>query len=114
MQKIVVDRLRPDHESDKRGVQEARTSLQVAYEMLEKQAKDKRWIINEEFTLADCAAAPALFYATTLEPFKTEQKNCKSYFEKLMARPSVKRVIEEAKPFFLNYPYKENIPAQFL
>ena len=69
MQKIVGDRLRPDGEKDPRGVTDARATLGTAYGMLDKRMRDKTWAIGEAFSMADCAAAPALFYAGIVQPF---------------------------------------------
>lgn len=114
VQKIVLDRLRPDNEKDVRGVAEAKAALRTAYDMIERQVSGKTWAIGEGFSVADCAAVPALFYADTLVPFTGTYPNTAAYFERLMDRPSVKRVITEAQPFFQFYPYKEAIPARFL
>jgi glutathione S-transferase len=69
---------------------------------------------GDSFSLADCAAAPALFYAATLLPFPEEYTHLQSYFERLVLRPSVRRVLEEAKPYFPLYPFVGGIPERFL
>jgi len=51
----------------------------------------RRWAAGGDFTLADCAAAPALFYAGTVIPFDRAQRTLVAYFERLAARPSVRR-----------------------
>ena len=61
MQKIVVDRMRPEGKRDPHGVEEARAQLRTAYAMIEQQMAGGGWAIGETFTLADCAAAPSLF-----------------------------------------------------
>jgi glutathione S-transferase len=114
MQKIVTDRLRAEGEHDPRGVVDARATLKTAYGMLEKQVADKTWAIGEDFGLADCAAAPALFFADIVEPFAAAHPNVAAYFERLLARPSFARVLAEARPYFGLFPYKECIPARFL
>lgn len=91
-----------------------RTKLKTAYKMLEKRMATRSWISGEHFSLADCAAAPALFYAHTLLPFPEEYHNVQSYFERLLARPSVKQVMEEARPYFSMYPFARDIPERFL
>ena len=75
---------------------------------------DKTWAIGETFGLADCAAAPALFFADIVEPFAAAHPNVAAYFERLLARPSFERVLAEARPYFHLFPYKEAIPARFL
>lgn len=115
MQKIVVDRLRPEEERDHRGVAEARANLKTAYEMIEKQMETagKTWAVGEDFSMADCAAAPALFYAGILEPFADTHPQTAAYFERLLQRPSFQRVLTEAEPFFPFFPFVDEMPARF-
>lgn len=113
VQKIVIDRLRPEGQSDPAGVAEARALLRTAYGVIEARMAGRDWAAGAGFSMADCAAAPALFYAETLERFD----GCPAlgaYYERLMTRPSVARVLVEAKPWFDLYPYREAIPARFL
>ncbi|MFC3076499.1 glutathione S-transferase family protein [Phenylobacterium terrae] len=114
MQKIVADRLRPEGVRDPHGVQEARATLQMAYGMIDARMAGRDWPAGEAFSLADCAAAPALFYAAIVEPFPAERPHLAAYFERLLARPSVGRAIDEARPWFQYYPYREDMPARFL
>jgi glutathione S-transferase len=65
---------------------------------------NKSWAMGEAFTLADCAAAPALFYGNKVAPFSDTQKNLTAYFERLKARPSFARVLNEAEPYFAMFP----------
>ncbi len=104
MQKIVGDRLRPAGSKDPFGVEQARTRLKTVYDMLEKDMAVKTWATGEHFTMADCAAAPALFYADLVQPFRGTHANVAAYFGRLMERPSFKRVVEEAKPYFNLFP----------
>lgn len=114
MQKIVGDLLRPDGSKDPHGVEEARATLHMAYDMIERQLSDQPWIIGSAFTMADCAAAPALFYAETLVPFADGgQPRLKAYYDHLLARPSFARVLQEARPYFRFYPYRDRLPARF-
>jgi glutathione S-transferase len=113
MQKIVGDRLRPDDQRDALGVREALASLQAAYGMIERQLGAAPWILGDAFSMADCAAAPALFYAHTLQPFAAEHSLVAAYFERLIARPSFRRVLAEARPYFDNYPYREALAQRF-
>jgi glutathione S-transferase len=114
MQKIVIDTFRPAGAHDPHGVAEARATLATAYGMIERQMARRRWAAGDAFTIADCSAAPALFYAGTLAPFEAEFPNTAVYFERLAERPSFARVLDEARPFFQFYPYREAIPARFL
>jgi glutathione S-transferase len=104
MQKIVGDRLRPQGRKDPHGVEEARARLQSCYGMIDKEVASKTWAMGDAFTLADCAAAPALFYANKLMPFGDTHKNVAAYFDRLQARPSFARVIREAEPYFAMFP----------
>jgi glutathione S-transferase len=104
MQKIVADRLRPAGQSDPFGVEQARGQLYHAYGVLEQAMEAKTWAMGDEFTLTDCAAAPALFYANTVAPFAATQRNLPAYLNRLMARASFARVLEEAQPYFELFP----------
>jgi glutathione S-transferase len=113
MGKIVTDRIRPVGQSDACGVAEARATLATAYAMIEGQVAPHRWAIGDEFTLADCAAAPALFYATIVHPPGEGFPHLNAYRDRLLARHSVKRVIDEARPFFPMFPYRDAMPARY-
>lgn len=104
MQKIVGDRLRPPGKQDPHGVEEARARLQSCYGMIDREVATRTWAMGEVFSIADCAAAPALFYANTVMPFGDENKNLTAYFDRLTARPSLARVIKEAEPYFRMFP----------
>lgn len=114
VQKIVTDRIRPAGAADPHGVANAQATLRTAYEMLDAHLAGKDWAIGAEFSLADCAAAPALFYSAIVEPMPTDKTHLAGYFERLMARPSVQRVLAEARPYFAMFPYREAIPPRFL
>jgi glutathione S-transferase len=104
MQKIVTDRLRPEGRNDSYGVEQAKGQLDQAYKIIEQEMQSKTWAVGDAFTLADCAAAPALFYANTVAPFAGEQKTLRAYLDRLMARPSFARVLAEAQPYFARFP----------
>jgi glutathione S-transferase len=112
MQAIVGDRLRPETERDPRGVANARSTLRMAYELVDQHFKHRQWAAGS-FSIADCAAAPALFYASIVEPFAPPQTALTDYFERLLARPSVARAIAKAQPYFRYFPYLEAMPARF-
>src|ERR1700704_1791516 len=99
MQKLVSDRMRADSEHDTKGVAEARTMLDVAYEWLEKQVAQQAWAVGNHFTMGDCAAAPALFYADWVHPIGDRFPGVLAYRGRVLARPSVARVVDEARPF---------------
>ena len=105
MQKIVTDRIRPEGRHDPHGVEQARELLRTAYDLIEKDMADgRRWATGDAFTLADCAAMPALFYAHKVEPFRHSHQSAGSYLDRLMQRPSVIRVLAEAEPYFKFFP----------
>ncbi|MES3000519.1 MAG: glutathione S-transferase family protein [Pseudomonadota bacterium] len=114
MQAIVADRLRDEKERDPLAVGNATRTLSMAYEPIEQRLEGRTWACGDAFTMADCAAAPALFYASTLVPFPAANTRLAAYFERLVQRPSVARTLEEAKPFFQYYPFREALPARFL
>jgi glutathione S-transferase len=113
MQKIVTDRLRPEGRNDPYGVEQARRQLCEAYGVIEREMAAKTWMTGPAFTLADCAAAPALFYAGTVVPFGEGHPRLTDYLGRLMARPSFARVLEEAQPYFRLFPLerKPQIPG---
>jgi glutathione S-transferase len=104
MQKIMSDRLRAEAKKDPHGVEEARTQLRTSYGMIDQQMAAGSWAMGEAFSLADCAALPALFYGNMVEPFGESHKNVAAYLERLKARPSVARVLREAEPDFKMVP----------
>lgn len=104
MQKIVTDNLRPEGSRDAYGVEEARGQLRAAYAVIDRAMAGRRWAAGGDFTIGDCSAEPALFYANTVEPIGNEFPNAASYLERLMLRPSSARVLREAEPYFVNFP----------
>jgi glutathione S-transferase len=104
MQKIIGDRLRAEGNKDPHGVEEARAQLKTSYDMIEQQMAAATWAMGELFGLADCAAAPPLFYGNMVVPFGGEHKNLVAYFERLKTRPSFARVMKEAEPYFNMVP----------
>ena len=104
MQKIMVDRLRPADKTDPHGVEEARAQLRISYAMIEQQMAKGAWAMGDDFTLADCAAAPSLFYGNMAGPFGSAHRNLTAYLARLKARPSFARVLKEAEPYFQMVP----------
>lgn len=99
MQKVVGDRMRPADKKDPFGVDHAREQIRTAVGMLDQEMGSKTWVMGESFTMADCAAAPALFYANMVAPFMDTHKNVAAYFQRLAKRPSYARVQKEAEPY---------------
>jgi glutathione S-transferase len=106
VQKIVFDRLRPADAKDPTGVAQARQRLATIYRVLDDHlaTHPMGWAVGGEFTIADCAAAPALFYADRVLPFSGRHPHLAAYFERLMARPSFARAAAEAKPHLHLFP----------
>ena len=107
MQKIVGDRLRPEGNKDPHGVEEARARLRTSFAMIDQEMATRKWAIGEEFSVADCAAAPALFFANEVMPFGEGHENVAAYLGRLKARPSYARVLKEAEPYFAMFPREE-------
>jgi glutathione S-transferase len=103
-QKLVLDRMRAEGEHDAKGVTEARKLLDVAYGWLEKQVAQRAWAAGNHFTMADCAAAPALFYADWVHPIGDRFPAVRAYRARLLARPSVARTVDEARPYRKLFP----------
>ncbi|MBO9558038.1 MAG: glutathione S-transferase family protein [Caulobacter sp.] len=104
MQAIVADRIRPADARDPYGVAHARAQLAMAYGLLEGELAGRSWAAGEAFGLADCAAAPALFYANKVAPLTEAHPNVSAYLDRLLARPSFARVLQEAEPYFAMFP----------
>jgi glutathione S-transferase len=102
LQKVVSDSFRPANAKDSVGVDDARRQLRKAYGVIEAALGARPWIVGETFTMADCAAAPALFYADTIEPIDPPLTT--AYLNRLMARPSYARILKEAAPYFGMFP----------
>ncbi len=103
MQKIVGDRLRPAGQGDAHGVEAAQAQLRLAYDMIDGEMATRTWAAGDAFTLADCAAAPPLFFAGKLVPFG-DRRNLAAYFARLAERPSYARALEEAQPYLKLFP----------
>jgi glutathione S-transferase len=104
-QKVITDRLRPAGQNDTFGVEHARDLLQTALRIIDKDMTRKTWAAGEAFTLADCAAAPTLFYYNrAVEPLKGSFDNVAAYLERLVKRPSYARALKEAEPFLKYVP----------
>ncbi|WP_368564956.1 glutathione S-transferase family protein [Pseudoxanthomonas sp. UTMC 1351] len=103
-QKCVFDRIRDEPDRDDYGVVEARSMLDTSYAWLDKTMADRQWAAGDDFTLADCAAAPALFYADWTHPIGDRFPNVLAYRQRLLARPSFARAVDEARPYRPYFP----------
>ena len=104
MQKIVLDAMRAEGEHDPRGVEEAKATLERAYAWLDRHMTGREWAAGSGFGLADCAAAPALFYADWVHEIGEAYPSVRAYRRRLNARPSFARAIEEARPYRSYFP----------
>jgi glutathione S-transferase len=104
MQKIVFDSIRPAENRDRQGVAEAREVLDTAYRWLDGALKGREWAAGDAFSLADCAAAPALFYADWVHPIAEAFSSVRAYRRRLLARPSFARAVDEARPYRPFFP----------
>jgi glutathione S-transferase len=103
-QKIVFDSLRPAADRDPYGVKEARAMLDTAYAWLDRKLAGRQWATGGDFNLADCAAAPALFYADWTHRIPSDCANVMAYRQRLLARPSFARAVDEARPYRPYFP----------
>jgi glutathione S-transferase len=103
MSKAATDPLRPEGKNDPFGVEAARRNLHTAYDWIEGQLGDP-WAVGERFTLADCAAAPSLFYADWVEPIGDSRPQLSAYRARLLAHPAVARAVDEARPYRPYFP----------
>ncbi|MFI4966062.1 MAG: glutathione S-transferase family protein [Caulobacterales bacterium] len=102
LQQVVAERLRPDGQHDPFGAEQARGAIRQGYDLMAPMIAEP-WAVGEPFTLADCAAFPALFYAGYAVPL-AGWPSLAAYLDRLKARPSVARVLAEAEPFFKYFP----------
>jgi glutathione S-transferase len=103
-QKIVFDAMREEGQRDAKGVADARATLDAAYAWLERRMAGREWAAGDRFGLADCSAAPALFYADWTHPIGEGYPNVRAYRGRLNARPSFARAIDEARPYRPLFP----------
>ena len=103
MQKVVGDALRPADERDARGVADARKLFDTTYRWLDGVMADREWA-SGAFSLADCAAAPALLYADWTHPMPERFAAVRAYRSRLLARPSYARALDEARPYRHMFP----------
>ena len=103
-QKVVVDCLRAETVRDAYGVNEARAALDTSYAWLDKVMANREWAAGDNFSLADCAAAPFLFYADWTHPIDPTFHTVHAYRARLLARPSFARAVDEGRPYRKYFP----------
>jgi glutathione S-transferase len=104
MQVVVADAMRPEDSRDAYGVARAKAALDTIYAWLDHELVGRRWAVGDEFTLADAAAAPALFYADWVQPIGDGLGVLRAYRARLLGRPSFARCIDEARPYRSFFP----------
>jgi glutathione S-transferase len=104
MQQVVADALLPPERRDPVGVEQAKAALRRSYALLDGWLAGREWAAPHGFSLADCAAAPSLFYADWVDPIPDSLINLKAYRARLLARPSVVRAVDEARPYRPYFP----------
>ena len=104
IQRVVGDSLRPEGDRDPHGVDEARRMLETAYGWLENHLQRRTWAVGDGFSLADCGAAPFLFYADWTHPIGEAFPRVRAYRRRLLERPSFARCVEEARPYRSFFP----------
>ena len=104
MMKIVADAMRAEGSKDAVGVADAHGRLDRIYDWLDDRLAGRRWAAGDAFSLADCAAAPALFYADWVHAIGADRSELSAYRARLLARPSFARAVEEARPYRPNFP----------
>jgi glutathione S-transferase len=85
-------------------VTDAKNLLETSYTWLDGVLAKREWAAGDRFSLADCAAAPALFYADWVHPIDQSLTNLRAYRSRLLARPSFARAVDEARPYRSNFP----------
>ncbi len=104
MQKIVGNQLRPEADRDAYGVLDARKLLDKTYAWLDERVAGRDWASGGQFTLADCAAAPSLFYADWAHEIPRELGDLRAYRARLLARPAIARAVDEGRPYRNYFP----------
>ncbi len=111
--RITANLLRPESDRDAIGTAQAHDGLSSAYAWIDRHLAGRTWVAGDAFSMADCAAAPALFYAVTYVPIAPQLIHLTAYFDRLMDRPSVARTIDAARPFFQYYPGRSGLSRRF-
>lgn len=104
MQAVVADAIRgPEHRAPL-IVEQSKAALETIYGWLDGELASGNWATPYGFTMADCAAAPSLFYADWVHPIAESYANLRAYRARLLAHPSVSRCVEEARPYRPYFP----------
>lgn len=113
MQRIVDQLLREPAKRDRMTIDDAERRLATAYDVVDGAMAEKVWAIGDAFSMADCAAAPALLYANAVMPFGEARKHIAAYLDRLMDRPSFARAVKESQPYTHLLPMKDGYFAAY-
>ena len=113
MQALTAERLKPAGQGSEAAVDDARQMLLKSYAVLDRQLQGGGWLVGADFSMADCAAAPALFYAVAYVPLPEEARHLQGYFERLMAHPAVAAVVDGARPWFKYFPGRDGLAREY-
>jgi glutathione S-transferase len=103
---LLLQGMKPKDQQDQERIDTAKFRIETMYSFMESELANQSFVEGDTFTMADCAAAPALFYAKKLAPF-TEHKSISAYWERLKERPSVKRTFDDARPIVESFTSKD-------
>ena len=103
VQAIVGNSIREEKDRSARNVADAQGILRRSYAWLERRLEGRAFV-SGDFSLADCAAAPSLFYADWIFPIGQEYSLLRAYRARLLERPSISRCVEEARPYRHFFP----------
>jgi len=113
MQALTAEQLKPERGRSEDAAQTARSRLLESYAAMNCQLEGRTWLAGEGFSMADCAAAPALFYAVAYVPVPGTDVHLLAYFERLMAHPAVAAVVDAARPWFKYFPGRAGLSARY-
>jgi glutathione S-transferase len=103
-QKFIYDALRPEDQRDPKGVADAAAVFDQIYVWLDERMQGREWATDHGFTLADCGAGPALFYADWTYPIPEKFEALRAYRARLLARPAMARAVDEARKYRSYFP----------
>lgn len=114
LQRVVAARIAGDAAQEAKVTADMAAKLRVSYGVLEQRLTGREWLGGgDQFGMADCAAMPALFYASAIVPFERDFPALSAYFDRLLQRPSVQRVLTEAGPWIRYFPLLETLPPRY-
>ena len=104
MQVFVDNRLRAPERRRPWDDEAAAATLDTIYAWLDVRLTGREWAVGDAFSIADCAAAPALFYADWVRPIPDAYARLRAYRQRLLARPSISATVDEARPYRHFFP----------